>query len=126
MNRTWQTVLCAQQGIISTIWWTELDTHSEQNLTDSAVSQHKQYQICLKSDCKSAKLYKLMSPQEQHLLKNQILVPTFLFSQFETKSTGEKLVSDEYSYKVALYFQFLTKKFKLLSRQKSLTWLGWT
>ena len=70
--------------------------------------------ICLKSDCKSSKLYQktilLMSPEQQHNLKKQILVPSMLFSQFETKSTGEKLISDEYSNKVALCFQHLTRK----------------
>ena len=70
--------------------------------------------ICLKSDCKSSKLYQktilLMSPEEQHNLKKQILVPSLLFSQFETKSTGEKLIADEYSNKVALCFQHLTRK----------------
>ena len=70
--------------------------------------------ICLKSDCKSPKLYQktilLMTPEEQHNLKKQILVPSVMFSQFETKSTGEKLVADEYSNKVALCFQHLTRK----------------
>ena len=70
--------------------------------------------ICLKSDCRSTKLYQktilLMSAEKQHYLKKQILVPSFLFSQFETKSTGEKLVADEYSYKVAICFQHLTRK----------------
>ena len=69
--------------------------------------------ICLKSDCKSSKLYQktilLMSPEKQHNLKKQILVPSMLFSQFETKCTGEKLITDEYSNKVALCFQHLTK-----------------
>jgi hypothetical protein len=67
-------------------------------------------QICLKSECKSTKMYKLKSSQEQNHLKKQILVPSFLFNQFETKSTGEKLVSDDYSNKVALCFQHLTNK----------------
>ena len=51
-----------------------------------------------------------MSPEEQHNLKKQILVPSFLFSQFETKPSGEQLVADKYSFKVALYFQHLTRK----------------
>ena len=70
--------------------------------------------ICLKLDCKSSKLYQktilLMTPEEQYNLKKQILVPSFIFSQFETKSTGQKLIGDEYSNKVALCFQHLTGK----------------
>ena len=70
--------------------------------------------VCLKSDCRSTTLYKktilLKSLEEQRYLKKQILVPSSLFSQFETKSTGEKLVADEYSEKVALCFQHLTNQ----------------
>jgi hypothetical protein len=70
--------------------------------------------ICLKSDCQSTKLYKqkilFMSSEEERNLKKQILVPSFLFGQFETKASGEKLVSDDYSYKVSLCFQHLTRQ----------------
>ena len=73
--------------------------------------------ICLKSNCIFRKLqhkkttrYLSMSGEQKRELQKQILVPSFLFSQFETKLSGEKLVSDKFSNKVALCFEHLIKK----------------
>jgi hypothetical protein len=71
--------------------------------------------ICLKADCsfrklkhqKTTRCLSMSAPQKKELQK-QILLPSFLFSHFETKLSGDKLVSDKFSYKVALCFEHLT------------------
>ena len=71
--------------------------------------------ICLKSNCifrkvqhKKTSKYLSMSAEQKRELQKQILVPSFLFSLFETKLSGEKLVPDKFSNKVALCFEHLT------------------